>query len=105
MTMRRLLREPELVLCCVVPFAGLLRSQTPQPPGRLIVTSDPPGATITIDNRQMNRPTPFTFAVSPGQHSVSVKGEGMYCAGSLNVQSGTAKPAHCTARGWDPPLR
>jgi hypothetical protein len=104
MRIRWLLREPELALCCALLFAGLLRSQTPQPPGRLSVTSDPPGATITIDDQQMNRQTPFTFAISPGQHSVSVRGKDMYCAASLNVQSGAAKSVHCTARGWDPPV-
>lgn len=107
MRMRRLFPEPKLTLalCCVLLFAGLLRSQTPQPPGRLSVTSEPPGATITIDNRQMNRPTPSTLALSPGQHSLSVRGKDIYCTASLNVQAGASKSANCTARGWDPPVK
>ncbi len=110
MKTQRLFPALELALCCLFLFPGLLRSQMPQRPGRLNVTSAPPGATVTIDNRQMSRPTPFTFVLSPGRHSVSVRGKDeagkeVYCAASLDVSSGTTKRVHCTARGWDPPVR
>jgi len=110
MKTQRLLPVLELALCCLFLFPGLLRSQMPQKPGRLTVDSTPPGATVAIDNRQMSRPTPFTFVLSPGQHSVNVRGKDqagkdMSCTASLNIAAGAAQSVHCTARGWDPPVR
>jgi hypothetical protein len=103
-------RFPVLVpgLCCLFLFPWLLLSQAA--PGRLRVTSEPPGATVTIDNRQMSKQTDSTFVVFPGNHTVSVKGKDqagkiMYCAASLYVGAGATKSVHCTARGWDPPLK
>jgi hypothetical protein len=100
----------ELALCCLFLFPGPLRSQMPQRPGRLTVTSAAPGATVSIDNRQMSRQTPFTFVLSPGQHSVSVSGKDqagkdMYCTASMNMPAGAAKSIHCTVKGWDPPVQ
>ena len=110
MKTQRLLPVLELALCCLFLFPGLLRSQMPQKPGRLTVTSEPPGATVNIDNRRMSRQTPFTFVLSPGRHSVSVRGKDqagkdMNCTASLDIAGGAAKSVHCTAKGWDPPVR
>src|ERR1035438_455368 len=48
MKTQRLLPVLELALCCLFLFPGLLRSQMPQKPGRLTVTSEPPGATEVV---------------------------------------------------------
>jgi len=110
MKARRLLPVLKLALGCLLLFPALLQSQMPQRPGRLTVDSTPPGAAVTIDSQPMSRPTPFTFVLSPGQHSVSVSGKDqagreMRCTASLNIVAGSAKAVHCTAKGWDPPVK
>ncbi len=92
-----------LALCCLFLFPGLLRPQMPQAPGKLYITSTPPGGTVTIDNQQMRRLTPFTFVVSPGAHKVRVKGPAgkpMKCdPESPNVRSGYTVTVNCAAAG------
>jgi len=95
-------------LGCLFLFPWLLRPQAA--PGRLQVTSEPPGATVTLDNKQMPRRTDSTFVVFPGNHMVAVTGKDktgqtMRCTASLNISSGVTKSVHCTAKGWDPPVR
>jgi len=97
-------------LCCLGLFPGLLVSQMPEKPGRLTVESTPAGATVTIDQQQMGRRTPYTFVVSPGQHSLSVRGKDeagkeIDCQASLYIGAGAARSVHCTARGWEPPVK
>ena len=70
-------------------FPALLSSQRPPAPGRLSVTSTPPGAKITIDNHDMGKETDFTFVVSPGDHQVSVKEDGR---GSVRIQRPCQSP-------------
>ena len=100
-----------LLSVCALLFApGLLRSQMPSRPGRLSIDSIPQGATVAIDKRQMQRTTPFTWVVPPGQHTVSVNGKDqagkeISCTASLYVSSGVTKSLRCTLKGWDPPLR
>jgi hypothetical protein len=98
----------ELALFCPLVFPALLHPQ--MAPGRLQVSSEPPGAIVTIDNRQMPRPTDATYVVFPGNHTVSVTGKdqtgkAIKCTASLNISSGVTKSVNCTARGWDPPVR
>jgi len=108
--MRRLFAIVVLALGCLFLFPGMLRAQMPNRPGRLTVESTPPGATVTIDGQVMQRVTPFTFVISPGEHRVTVQGKDeagkeMSCTTSLNVESGSAKSLRCTAKGWEQPKR
>jgi hypothetical protein len=93
----------ELALFYLLVFPALLHPQ--MAPGRLQVSSEPPGAIVTIDNRQMPRPTDATYVVFPGNHTVSVTGKAIKCTASLTISSGVTKSVNCTARGWDPPVR
>lgn len=99
MTKQRLFSVLKMPLCVVL-FAELLPSQMPSAPGRLSVASTPPGATVTIDGRQMSRPAPSTFTVSPGSHKVTAEtpaGEALTCnPGSPNVYSGSTVRVSCT---------
>ncbi len=94
------------VLCGILLFATLLPSQRPQMPGRLSVTSDPPGAEITIDKQRMSRPTDFTFVVSPGSHAVTVVAAALpKCATPVTVlvRPHIVTLIHCAASGWSGP--
>jgi len=71
--------------------------------GRLVVKSDPKGARIVINDRQMPQGTDFTYVVGPGTYKVAVLGG----AGNLNcsqksvqVASGATVTLTCTAKGW-----
>lgn len=46
--------------------------QLRQVPGSIKVTTDPPGASITVDDEPTGETTPATVSVSPGAHLVSV---------------------------------
>ncbi|MFY9728850.1 MAG: PEGA domain-containing protein [Bryobacteraceae bacterium] len=109
MKTQRLFPALGLALCCLFLSPGLLRSQMPQRPGKLYVTSAPPGGIVTIDDQQMRRTTPFTFVVSPGYHKVKVtgpEGKPMKCnPASPNVRSGFTVTVNCTAEGREPPAK
>ena len=95
-----------VALCCALLFPALLSSQRPQLPGRLRITSTPQGAKITIDDQHMNQSTDFTFAVSPGEHSVAVVSPDLpKCAKPIKatVSSGSVTSVNCTVAGWDKP--
>jgi hypothetical protein len=94
-------------LCGILLSAALLPSQRPQMPGRLSVTSDPPGAAITIDKQRMNQSTNFTFVVSPGSHAVTVVAAALpKCAAPVTVavRSNIVTLIHCSAAGWSGPI-
>jgi serine/threonine-protein kinase len=51
------------------------------PPGKLQVTSEPSGATVTIDGKQINTDsgiatTPLTYEVKPGRHTIRLSKSG-----------------------------
>jgi hypothetical protein len=79
-------------------------TQRPEPPGQLIVISVPPNEPITIDGTPRKRFTPFTFVVSPGNHSVSLENVPQ-CKGpqTVPVLSGSATSITCDASGWGKP--
>jgi len=108
--MRKLFAIVMLALGCLFLFPEMLRAQMPDRPGRLTVESTPPGAAVTIDGQQMQRATPFTFVLAPGQHTVLVRGrdeagKDMSCSTQLSVASGSEKVLRCTAKGWEQPRR
>jgi hypothetical protein len=90
------------ILCaCLLLFAAPLSSQRPATPGRLKVTSTQE-ASITIDGQDTNQKTPATFAVSPGDHSVSLPGVPRCKAPkTITVSSGAPSSVNCDANaGW-----
>lgn len=106
MKAQRVLPKLGIVFGCVFLLPALLSSQRPQSPGRLRITSTPPGAKITIDDQQMNQSTDFTFAVSPGDHYVAVIGADLSkCKKPIKatVSSGSITSVNCTVTGWDKP--
>ena len=65
-----------IVLCSLVSW-----SQMPPQPCKLVIKSEPPNATVTI-NGVSGKHTEVTFIVTPGTYKVSVGGQGgnPYCA-------------------------
>ena len=106
MKAQRVFPAPETLLCCLLLFQAPLSSQRPETPGRLTVRSTPPAAIITIDDQDTNQVTPFTFVVSPGDHSVSLKSPSLPDCKKpkkVTVSSGAVTSVSCTAEGWGEP--
>lgn len=100
-----MLRRFELALCGAVLFPALLSSQRPAFPGKLMVTSTPAGALITMDQAATNRATPATFVVSAGEHTVTLAGEeakqcGVKAPAKVTVGPGATWTASCDKTGW-----
>ena len=95
-------RSEKLLLVLVLLSPAALTPQMPPQPGRLAISSDPTGATVTINGQQMGQHTDATFVVSPGTYTVSVSLEGkLSCSGiSLTVSAGQTAGGKCTASGW-----
>jgi hypothetical protein len=108
MKARRMLPASETILCFLLLFPGFLSSQRPPAPGKLLVTSTPPGAKIMIDKHSMGKQTDFTFVVSPGDHYVSVTTPSMpKCANptKVSISSGSAISINCSVTGWGAPTQ
>jgi hypothetical protein len=108
MKARRMLPAPETLLYLLLLFPGSLSSQRPAAPGKLSVTSTPPGGKITIDKQPMGKDTDFTFVVSPGDHYVSVRNPSMpKCANpaKVSVISGSTISINCSVTGWSAPAQ
>jgi hypothetical protein len=92
------------ILCaCLLLFVEPLSSQRPATPGRLTVKVTSTQETfITIDGQDTNQKTPATFAVSPGDHSVSLPGVPRCKAPkTITVSSGAPSSVNCDANaGW-----
>jgi hypothetical protein len=92
------------ILCaCLLLFAAPLSSQRPATPGRLTVKVTPTQeAFITIDGQDTNQKTPATFAVSPGDHSVSLPGlPRCKQPKTITVSSGSTSLVTCDVNsGW-----
>ena len=52
-----MLISPEKMLCCLLLLPALVSSQRPPTPGRLSISSAPPGAPITIDDQATSKQT------------------------------------------------
>jgi hypothetical protein len=103
MSAHRMSPAIKIALCWAVICSPILSSQTPVQPGRLVITSTPTGAKITVNSQATNQLTDATFAVPPGKYTVSVTGG----PGHLNcpdrdvqVSSGQPTEVHCSATGW-----
>src|SRR5271167_3354331 len=98
----------EILLCVALLFPPALLSQTPAPPGRLQIDSEPDGANITVNGKLMNQKTPATLVVSPGTYTISVAGESeagksenpKCSATPFQVSSGETVELYCSATTW-----
>jgi tetratricopeptide (TPR) repeat protein len=63
------------------------RAQLVQSPARLVITSDPAGADIVVDDKVTGQRTPATIEVPPGAHRVSLVLAG-YAVDALPVEAG-----------------
>jgi hypothetical protein len=66
--------------------------QMPARPGKLHISSSPPGAKITINHTERSEVTDVTLIVSPGTYSVLV---GNCSEKSVQVSSGETKEVSC----------
>ena len=91
-----------LLSVAVLLCPATLKPQMPPQPGKLVISSEPPGATVSINGTVMAQHTNATFLVSPGKYAVMVASQDgrLKCTGSLSVTSGQTASADCTAAGW-----
>lgn len=66
--------------------------QMPARPGKLVITSTPPGARIIINSQPRTEVTDVTLVVSPGLYKVVV---GNCSEQDVQVSSGETKQVHC----------
>jgi PEGA domain len=95
----------EIPLCWALLFPPAFASQMLPQPGKLVINSEPTGATITINGKITNQPTNATFIVSPGTYTVSVAGEAgkPNCPGiTITVSAGQTQVRVCSGTGWGP---
>jgi hypothetical protein len=93
----------KIALCLGALCPPTLTSQTPVQPGRLVITSTPSGAKITVNSQATKQLTNATFVVPPGKYTVSVAGGpgSLNCPGKdVQVTSGQPTSVHCAATGW-----
>jgi serine/threonine protein kinase len=60
--------------------------------GTVMVSSVPPGATITINGHQWNRVTPAQVSLAPGNYTVTVEKDGKRATGRVDVRAGGLSP-------------
>ena len=56
--------------------------------GTLMITSDPPGATITINNKVQSQMTPATINLPPGTYTVKVEKDGKSQTDRVEIRNG-----------------
>ena len=109
MKAQRVFPAPAMAFLCVLLFSALSSPQRPDLPGKISVSSTPPGAAIRIDNQRMRQSTgskDVVFTVSPGEHSVALIHPDLpKCAKPIksNVNPGSVTHVSCTAAGWAEP--
>jgi len=90
------LRAVEIGLSCALLFPSTLEPQSPAQPGRLVIKSNPKGATIKIDKQTLGEKTDATFVVPAGKHRVAVSGGGLNCPEiEVEVLPGAPRELHC----------
>jgi len=95
--------QPRLRSCLLWMVLCLpLWAQTPEKPGRLVIKSVPPKATIVINNQTWRQPTDTTVVVPPGDYKVSVTSDKLKnCpAKAVKVQPDSETELICTEAGW-----
>ena len=93
-------------------FALTIQPQSPPPPARLVISSEPTRAAVTINGNKMTQTTNATFLVSPGTYTVAVaiadgtlacnqpSGSGPKASRTVTVSSGDTAQLDCTPVGW-----
>ena len=77
--------------------------QMPPQPAKLSIFSQPAGAVVTINGRQMQQRTNATFVVSPGTYQVAVENSNppLHCpARAVTLTAGETLAVTCTSNGW-----
>jgi hypothetical protein len=80
-----------------------LFAQMPPQTCKLVISSEPTGAAVTINGKKMDQPTNATFVVYPGTYKVSVKSSDgtLVCADTtLTIIGGKTLTQNCTKTGW-----
>jgi hypothetical protein len=88
-----------LVVTGALPLA--LLAQMPPQSAKLVISSEPAGAEVTINNDKMKQATNATFVVSPGTYTVTVTGSdrALACTFKFTVASGDTRKGTCTKTG------
>ena len=79
-----------------------LAAQTPAKPGRLVIKSVPPDATVVINGQRWGQTTNTTVVVPLGNYTVSVTSDKLKNCQSkrVSVQTGSQTEVTCTEAGW-----
>ena len=79
-----------------------LAAQTPGKPGRLVIKSAPPDATVVINGQRWGQPTNTTVVVPPGNYTVTVTSDKLKNCQSkrVTVRTGSQTEMTCTEAGW-----
>jgi len=79
-----------------------LLAQMPPQSAKLVISSEPAGAEVTINNDKMKQTTNATFVVSPGTYKVTVTSSdrALDCTLTVTVSSGDTRKGTCTKTGW-----
>jgi PEGA domain len=95
----------KVALCSSLLVPAVVAFQSPGfSGGRLAVTSEPAGAKILVDDRSMPQLTNFTYSISAGKHTVSVKGGpgNLDCSDKpVSVSAGGSVTVLCSKAGWE----
>jgi len=93
---------PTWMLLAVIGILPLpAAAQMPPQSAKLVILSEPIGATVTINHQAMRSATNATFVVSPGTYVVSVAAGALACPNiTLNVTGGETLTRTCTSTGW-----
>jgi ribosomal protein L2 len=85
-------RALEIMLFFCLLLAPAMALQMPAQPGKLVITSTPPGARIIINGELRTDVTDVTLVVSPGVYKVVV---GSCSEQTVQISSGETKQVHC----------
>jgi hypothetical protein len=79
-----------------------LLAQMPPQSAKLVISSEPAGAEVTINNDKMKQTTNATFVVSPGTYIVTVTSSdrALVCTLKVIVSSGDTHKGTCAKTGW-----
>jgi hypothetical protein len=83
----------------ISPHATL--AQMPPQSAKLVILSEPVGATVTVNHQTMHSKTNATIVVSPGTYVISVAAGALVCPEiTLVVSAGETLTRTCTSTGW-----
>jgi len=56
--------------------------------GTLMLTSEPRGASITIDGRRIPEVTPAQISLTPGTYTIAIEKDGLHASERIEIKSG-----------------